>query len=196
MLETGKLPVLGFSYVEAIDSWWPKQAVAHGALDIWIPSLESYIAVAKKTSSAADEGRSNVLANGECQLLCLSHIWKWNMADIWRGTTIGKGIRLNSAQEYWKRCLRCWTKSNVFFTRFVDLCLRLILSTGPMLLWHENLPCLKSDIQWDLIRRQRSWGQVGWMQGCSTLGLKYVNQDSMKAHLGIDLESNMGGVQK
>ena len=81
-----------------------------------------------------------------------------------------------------------------FFTRFVDLCLRLILSTGPMLLWHENLkvPCLKSNIQWDLIRRQRSWGQVGWMQGCSTLGLKYVNQDSMKAHLGIDLENTMG----
>ena len=43
-----------------------------------------------------------------------SPIWKWNMADIWRGTTIGKGIRLNSAQEYWKRCSRCWTKSNVF----------------------------------------------------------------------------------
>ena len=42
-------------------------------------------------------------------------------ACIWRGTTIGKGIRLNSAQSYRNRCSRCWTKPIIFFHKICGL---------------------------------------------------------------------------
>jgi len=65
-------------HVEVIDSCPPKQAVAHGALDTWIPSLESCLASAKKTCRAVDEGRRILDKRGVPNTL--SPIWKWNMA--------------------------------------------------------------------------------------------------------------------